>query len=222
MGTLSDRTTISRVLETANLEDGANLGLVKYTDGGYGIARDCKPLVGLYWKPGEIEQCLAEFSRLAGQSNTFFAKANSEKIAAKKRILVVDDEPEITDLLKVYLERLGRFEVHVENHSDRTLKTARDFHPDLILMDIMMPEPDGSEVAAFLQDDPQLRRVPIIFVTALVSQLQSNRPLFGFGRSLFLGKPINFEELLHHIDQSLQSKLPAGDRLATGGSRMCG
>src|SRR3712207_4064537 len=88
----------------------------------------------------------------------------------KKRILVVDDEREFTNLLKLSLEAHGYYEVQEENDAEHVRAAARLFDPDLILLDIMMPELDGSEVAAALKADPITRDVPIIFLTALVSE----------------------------------------------------
>jgi two-component system phosphate regulon response regulator PhoB len=117
-----------------------------------------------------------------------------------KRVLIVDDEPQITDLVKLYLERSGDYQVEVENDSAQAMSKARQFGPDVIVLDIMMPEPDGSELAASLRADPGLRHVPILFLTALVSQSESCDPKFGFDRRHYLPKPINFEQLIHSIE----------------------
>ena len=78
----------------------------------------------------------------------------------KKRILVIDDEPSITRLLKLNLEQTDHYEVREENDSTRALDAAREFKPDLVISDVMMPEVGGGEVAAQLREDPALRRVP--------------------------------------------------------------
>jgi len=117
-----------------------------------------------------------------------------------KRVLVVDDEPQITDLIKVYLERVGGYQVQVENDSSQAMAVARQFQPDVIVLDIMMPEPDGSELAASMRADPTLRHVPILFLTALVSQSESCDPKFGFDRRHYLPKPIDFEQLIESIE----------------------
>ena len=72
---------------------------------------------------------------------------------SKQRILVVDDEPSITRLLKLNLEQTGRYEVRVENLGARAYEAAQEFMPDLVLLDIMMPDMDGSDVAASLKED---------------------------------------------------------------------
>lgn len=123
-----------------------------------------------------------------------------------KRILIIDDEPDITRLVKLGLESVGCYEVWEETNSARAVETARSFRPDVILLDIMMPDPDGSELAAMLRQDPELRRVPVLFLTALVSRTESTDPAFGFERRHYLAKPVALLELIQYIEQSIASK----------------
>src|SRR5258706_15639749 len=83
-----------------------------------------------------------------------------------KKILVVDDEVTITRLLKLNLEKTGAYVVREENRGAKAYAAAREFKPDLILLDVMMPDLDGGEVAAQLQADPLMKGIPIIFLTA--------------------------------------------------------
>jgi CheY-like chemotaxis protein len=83
----------------------------------------------------------------------------------KPKILTVDDDRAITAIFKRIIERSGLYEVKQENFSDRALRTAREFMPDLILLDWSMPILNGSKIAAQLQEDPDLCKVPIVFVT---------------------------------------------------------
>ena len=71
-----------------------------------------------------------------------------------KRILVVDDEPSVTRSLKLNLENTMRYEVRIENDSSRVVAAAREFHPDLILLDVVMPGLDGCDVSARIHADP--------------------------------------------------------------------
>ena len=89
-----------------------------------------------------------------------------------------------------------------ENDPAQAHQTARDFRPDVILLDIVMPEIDGGEVAARLQNDPELCRTPIIFLTALVTEAEAKSGLEIDGHS-FLAKPINISELIGAIEQHL-------------------
>ena len=128
----------------------------------------------------------------------------------KKRILIVDDEPEFTNLLKLGLEAHGYYEVMEENEADNVRAAARTFDPDLILLDIMMPEQDGSEVAAALKADPVTRAVPIIFLTALVSE--EDAPKGGAcdsGGNTFLPKQIRLDKLMQCIDEKINRRQAA-------------
>ena len=87
----------------------------------------------------------------------------------KKRILVVDDEPSITRTLKLNLEATERYEVRAENDSASAIKTAHEFQPDLILLDVVMPDPYGTRVSARIHADPELKDTPIVFLTALAT-----------------------------------------------------
>jgi CheY-like chemotaxis protein len=89
----------------------------------------------------------------------------------KKRILIVDDDVSSTRLTKLNLEATNRFDVRIEKWPEDTLATAREYKPDLIILDIMMPGLFGGDVAERLRADPQFRFVPILFVSAAVRKL---------------------------------------------------
>ena len=109
----------------------------------------------------------------------------------RKRILVVDDDTGLTEMVKLNLESTGDYEVCVENHSLHAVKTARRFHPDLILLDYVMPEMDGGDVTSSLQQDPFLRTIPVIMVTALLSNKEMGPDgTVHAGGQLMLAKPI--------------------------------
>ena len=124
----------------------------------------------------------------------------------KKRILVVDDEPEFTSLLKMSLESHGYYEVREENDAGRARAAAREFDPDLVVLDIMMPEMDGSEVAAALKEDRVTRDVPVIFLTALVSQQDAPLGSCSSGGQTFLPKDIRVEKLIRCIEDKISKQ----------------
>ena len=82
----------------------------------------------------------------------------------KAKILVVDDEPEITDILEAFLSNAGHTVV-AENSAVMGLERAKTFKPDMIFLDIMMPQMDGYEICNELKKDPQTENVPVIFLT---------------------------------------------------------
>ena len=90
----------------------------------------------------------------------------------KKKILLVDDEKSFTNLLKLNLEETGNYEVRVENWAEDAVNAAKEFKPDLILLDIIMPRMPGGNVAALIKETPQLKETPIVFLTAAVRRHQ--------------------------------------------------
>ena len=120
------------------------------------------------------------------------------------RVLVVDDDQSITDLLSDLLEGEG-YKVVVYNSSKDVLYMARQFLPDVVLLDIMMPEIDGYDVCQFFKSDPQLERTRIIIITARDSA-DSRMKCYRAGADYFLPKPFDLEELRVLVGNSLRSK----------------
>jgi CheY-like chemotaxis protein len=123
----------------------------------------------------------------------------------KARILIVDNNRDFTHSAKVALERTGRYFVCEENDAAIAHQTAQGFKPDLLLLDIAMPETDGGEVAARIQSDPALHRVPIVFLTALVTKAEERSGLHIHGHP-FLAKPISLPELIEGIEENLPAR----------------
>lgn len=121
----------------------------------------------------------------------------------KKRIFVIDDESEFSGVLKLQLESVGYYTVGEENNARNAVASARLFDPDLILLDIMMPEMDGSEVASRIRQDPVMREVPIIFLTALISGDDAPGGKCQSGGQTFLHKSVAIEELIDCIEDKL-------------------
>jgi len=87
----------------------------------------------------------------------------------KNRILVIDDDVHATRMTRLVLERTGRYEVRELNESDQALGAAWEFEPDLILLDVCMPNVEGSEVAEKITHHPALASTPIVFLTCIVT-----------------------------------------------------
>ena len=132
----------------------------------------------------------------------------------RKRILVIDDEPDVTLLVRLNLQRTGRYEVQQENRASKALATARTFQPDLILLDIMMPEMDGGDVLAQIRDDANLRNVPVMFLTATVLPEELKSKGGTIGGLPCIAKPFQTEVLVSRIDSILGggAKPAAGTR----------
>ncbi len=133
--------------------------------------------------------------------------ADAETAApAKKRILVVDDEPSITRLLRLNLEQTNDYVVRGENDARRALAAAEEFHPDLILLDVMMPSIDGGELASRFQANPRLKTVPIVFLTAAATRKEVRERGGRIGGLAFLAKPVDLNEVLGCLKRHLPSQ----------------
>jgi CheY-like chemotaxis protein len=118
----------------------------------------------------------------------------------KKKLLVVDDEPGFTRLLKLVLRH---YEIREENDPMKALETARLFHPDLILLDVIMPGIDGGNLAAKFKADAHLKRIPIVFLTAVVSPREAGETSKLIGGFPFLAKPVSPQALEVCINEQL-------------------
>jgi CheY-like chemotaxis protein len=132
----------------------------------------------------------------------FFPRPVAEEVSEKPRILIIDNNRDFTHFTRIALEKTGRYSVWEENDSAKAHQTALRLKPDLILLDIAMPETDGGEVAARIESDPALHRTPILFLTALVTKSEAKAGLEIHGHP-FLAKPIDISDLIEGIERSL-------------------
>ncbi len=121
----------------------------------------------------------------------------------KKKILVVDDEPGLTHMLKRGLEATGDYLVMEENRGGNALAAARDFRPDLVILDVMMPDVDGGTVAAQLAEDKDLKHVPVVFLTAIVTKGEAEPTGSPIGGHIFLAKPVSLGNLIKCIESRI-------------------
>ena len=118
----------------------------------------------------------------------------------KKRILVVDDDANLTSLLKTVIEADG-YEVYAENKPSMAPSVARAFKPDLIVMDIVMPDKDGDQLAQELNDDAEVGPVPVVYLSGLLNEKDVAR-FKELGETALL-KPVNICELKKCIEERL-------------------
>jgi CheY-like chemotaxis protein len=120
----------------------------------------------------------------------------------KKKILVVDDEAGFTRLLKL---TMSRYDIKEENDARRAIETAKAFNPDLILLDVIMPSMDGGDLASRIRCDLALEHIPIVFLTGVVSPVETARGALHIGGFPFLAKPVSSESLTRCIEEHLLS-----------------
>ena len=121
----------------------------------------------------------------------------------QSRVLIVDDERVTTRLLQMTLEQTGKYEVRTENDPKLVVAAALAFRPDLIVLDVIMPEMDGGDVAAALKAHPSLSRVPVVFLTATVRKSEVDSHGGVMGGYAFLAKPASAETIVQFIDKHL-------------------
>ncbi len=119
---------------------------------------------------------------------------------SKKRILLIDDELSFTRMLKLNLEEIGAYEVRAENKGSQGLAAARQFKPDLIFLDIVMPDMSGGEVAFEIQNDGNTKDTPIVFLTAAAKKKEDEGIIAG---RTILAKPVTVEEVIDCIEKNL-------------------
>ena len=118
-----------------------------------------------------------------------------------QRILVVDDEPDVTELLKYKFEQEG-YRCQVLNDPLLFASTARDFEPEIMIFDIMMPELSGLQLCRMARADPLLKNVPIIFLTAR-GETEDRIQGLELGADDYLPKPFNMKELSIRVGKLL-------------------
>lgn len=124
-----------------------------------------------------------------------------QKGARGKTILVVDDDPEIVTMLSLRLGKRG-YEVLTAIDGNQALETARKAHPDLVILDVMMPGKNGWEVARAIRQDPTTEAIKVVMLTAIGEQVnEMTSPLYG--ADAHIDKPFEFEQL----ERTLQTLL---------------
>ena len=116
----------------------------------------------------------------------------------KRSILIVDDDVDTCQMVKMILEKTGLYAVNICNRGSEAFKIVQDTRPELVLLDIMMPDADGTDIADQIQQDKSLTHTRIVFMTSLVSQKEVNKSSVIGGHS-FISKPVSGETLLQRV-----------------------
>jgi two-component system phosphate regulon response regulator PhoB len=119
-----------------------------------------------------------------------------------RKILIVDDEPDVADLVAYHLRAKG-YQVETVNDPTASIGAARSFLPDLLILDIMMPDLNGMQICRIIRADPRLQQVPIIFLTA---KAEENDRISGFetGCDDYICKPFSTKELVLRVQSILR------------------
>jgi excisionase family DNA binding protein len=118
--------------------------------------------------------------------------------SSRRRILLVDDDQELVDLLRDAFERDGRFEVHTANNGFDAGMKVKELRPDLVVLDVMLPDINGKEVCQRVRSDESLDSVKIICISGMVEQ-DKVEELRAAGANDFLQKPFAVDRLLDQV-----------------------
>lgn len=119
-----------------------------------------------------------------------------------KRVVCIEDEPEMIDLVRLILGRKG-FMVIGANGGVEGLETVRREHPDLVLLDLMMPDMDGWEVYQQMKAEPDLKGIPVVVVTAKAQSIDKVLGLHIAKVDDYITKPFGPQELLESVEKIL-------------------
>lgn len=119
------------------------------------------------------------------------------------KVLVAEDDPDIQVILKMVLTRLGKCEVHMTSQGDLVVPMAQAEKPNLILLDVMLPEKSGLEICAELKSIPELKSVPVIFLTARAMPMDIKEAM-TIGAVGYLAKPFDPMMLVGQINELLK------------------
>ncbi len=118
----------------------------------------------------------------------------------KRKVLIVDDEPDVLMLLGERLSKAG-YDIIKASSGKEAIELATDKLPDLIILDIAMPGMDGSEAASILRANPRTKDIPILFLTCLFTKQEEKVCGHVLGQNFFIAKPYDVNELLTEIDK---------------------
>jgi DNA-binding response OmpR family regulator len=126
-------------------------------------------------------------------------------MADRRRILCIEDEPEMIDLIRLILERKG-FEVLGAVGGHEGLEAIRSEKPDLILLDLMMPDVDGWEVYRQMKADSELQHIPVVVVTAKAQSIDKVLGLHIAKVDDYVTKPFGPSDLLESVERVLRKR----------------
>ena len=142
-------------------------------------------------------------ANFCGKLDLFRVQSMTENIS--KKILCIEDEPEMIDLIRLILSRRG-FEISGANGGKEGLAIIRKDHPDLVLLDLMMPQMDGWEVYQQMKADQATKDIPVIVVTAKAQSIDKVLGLHIAKVDDYITKPFSPQELLASVDKVLGPK----------------
>ncbi len=150
----------------------------------------------------------SKFRRIPRQNLVKFMRDNSIPLdnldSGKKKVLIVDDDAEIVELIGDILTRDGRFDIRTASSGYEAGMVTQQFRPDLILLDYMLPDVNGNVVCQTIRSNPEFENTRIIIVSGVIKQEEIDQ-LLKSGAEDFVRKPFTILELTDKVDAALQT-----------------
>lgn len=144
----------------------------------------------------------SRFRRIPREALYRFMKENSIPTDAlesgRRRVLIVDDDQAVVDLISDVLANDSRFETRVVNNGFGAGMMAKEYHPDLIILDVMLPDINGQEVCELIRQDPTMADTKIICISGMIEEEKID-DLKKSGADDFLNKPLDIDELIRRV-----------------------
>ncbi len=154
----------------------------------------------------------SRFRRIPREALYRFMKENNIPTDAlesgRHRILVVDDDPAVVDLIQDVLSADKRFELRVVNNGFGAGMQAKEYHPELIILDVMLPDINGKAVCELIRSDPTMADIKIIAISGMVEE-DKIQELRDAGADDFMHKPLDIDELVRRVCKLLDIETEA-------------
>ena len=149
----------------------------------------------------------SRFRRIPREALYRFMKDNGIPTDAlesgKRKVLLVDDDTELVEVMTKFLEEDGRFEIRVANNGFDAGMLVKEYRPDMIVLDVMLPDINGKEVCQRVRSDPSLEDVRILCISGMIEE-DKIQELRLSGADDFLHKPFDIEELIDRMCGQLE------------------
>lgn len=153
-----------------------------------------------------LEDIMLRAQEINGPQTTISFQSNKSRrgLFMSRTVLIVDDEPNIVLSLKFLISQQG-YEVRTAGSGEEALQSLREKIPDLVLLDIMMPKPDGYEVCQTIRSTPEWKDIPVIMLTAKGRDVERQKG-YAMGADDYLTKPFATHELVTKVRAMLEGK----------------
>ena len=128
--------------------------------------------------------------------------------SGRRKVLVVDDEPEVVQIIKDALQADGRFETRDVDNGFAAGMVAKEYHPDLMVLDIMLPDINGKAVCELVRRDPSMSDIKVFCISGMIEEDKIDE-LREAGADEFMPKPLDVDDLIRRICKLLDIEMPA-------------